>query len=52
MNNQDKLQQLIDLHINARQGGGEQRIVAQHNKGKYTARERIEMLFDEGSFEE
>jgi len=52
MNNQDKLQQLIDLRVKARQGGGEQRIVAQHNKGKYTARERIEMLLDEGSFEE
>jgi acetyl-CoA carboxylase carboxyltransferase component len=52
MNNQDKLQQLIDLRIEARQGGGEQRIAAQHSKGKYTARERIEMLLDEGSFEE
>jgi len=52
MNNQDKLQQLIDLRVKARQGGGEQRIAAQHNKGKYTARERIEMLLDEGSFEE
>ncbi len=52
MNNQDKLQQLIDLRVKARQGGGEKRIVAQHQKGKYTARERIEMLLDEGSFEE
>jgi len=52
MNNQDKLQQLIDLRVKARQGGGEQRIETQHQKGKYTARERIEMLLDEGSFEE
>ena len=33
-------------------GGGEKRITAQHQKGKYTARERISMLLDEGSFEE
>ena len=52
MNNQDKLQQLIDLRVKAREGGGEKRIEAQHGKGKYTARERIEMLLDEGSFEE
>ena len=36
----------------ARLGGGEKRIEAQHAKGKFTARERIEMLLDEGSFEE
>ena len=36
----------------ARQGGGERRIAAQHAKGKLTARERIEVLLDEGSFEE
>ena len=36
----------------ARQGGGQARIDAQHAKGKLTARERIELLFDEGSFEE
>ncbi len=52
MNNQDKLQQLIELREKARQGGGEKRIDTQHKKGKYTARERIEMLLDEGSFEE
>ncbi len=52
MNNQDKLQQLIDLRVKAREGGGAKRIEAQHSKGKYTARERIEMLLDEGSFEE
>ena len=37
---------------NARLGGGEKRIEAQHAKGKLTARERIEVLLDEGSFEE
>src|SRR5436309_7237684 len=36
----------------ARQGGGEARIEAQHKKGKLTARERIELLLDPGSFEE
>ncbi|MFN9480136.1 MAG: acyl-CoA carboxylase subunit beta [Betaproteobacteria bacterium] len=36
----------------ARLGGGEKRIAAQHAKGKLTARERIELLLDEGSFEE
>ncbi len=36
----------------ARAGGGETRIAAQHAKGKLTARERIELLLDEGSFEE
>ncbi|MFP4469717.1 MAG: acyl-CoA carboxylase subunit beta [Bacteroidales bacterium] len=52
VNNRDKLQQLIDLRVKAREGGGEKRIQTQHQKGKYTARERIEMLLDEGSFEE
>ena len=36
----------------ARLGGGEARIAAQHKRGKLTARERIELLMDEGSFEE
>ncbi len=36
----------------ARLGGGERRIAAQHAKGKLTARERIEILLDKGSFEE
>jgi propionyl-CoA carboxylase beta chain len=36
----------------ARLGGGEARIAAQHEKGKLTARERLELLLDEGSFEE
>ena len=52
MNNQEKVKQLIDLRIEAKLGGGEQRIEAQHAKGKFTARERIAMLLDEGSFEE
>ena len=36
----------------ARAGGGERRVAAQHAKGKLTARERIELLMDDGSFEE
>lgn len=36
----------------ALQGGGQDRIDQQHKKGKLTARERLELLFDEGSFEE
>ena len=36
----------------ARLGGGEKRIAAQHAKGKLTARERLDVLLDEGSFEE
>ena len=52
MKNQEKVKNLIDLRIKAKMGGGEKRIASQHAKGKYTARERIEMLLDEGSFEE
>ena len=50
--NQNKVAELIALREEARQGGGQKRIDAQHAKGKYTARERIQMLLDEGSFEE
>lgn len=48
----DKIKELMEKREKARLGGGEKRIEAQHNKGKFTARERIEMLLDEGSFEE
>jgi methylmalonyl-CoA decarboxylase subunit alpha len=51
-NNQDKIKKLIELRAEAKMGGGEKRIEAQHQKGKYTARERIEKLLDDGSFEE
>ena len=49
---QDKIKELMDMRAKARLGGGEKRIESQHSKGKYTARERIEMLLDDGSFEE
>jgi len=48
----DILQQLDDRRANARLGGGQDRIDAQHGRGKLTARERIMLLLDEGSFEE
>lgn len=46
------LQELEARRAVARQGGGARRVEAQHSKGKLTARERIELLLDEGSFEE
>jgi methylmalonyl-CoA decarboxylase subunit alpha len=52
MERQEKINQLIKLREKAKLGGGEKRIESQHAKGKFTARERIEMLLDEGSFEE
>lgn len=52
MANQDKINELIEKRGVARLGGGEKRIESQHQKGKFTARERIDMLLDEGSFEE
>ena len=48
----EKVQELIRLREEARIGGGEKAIQKQHEKGKYTARERIAQLLDEGSFEE
>jgi len=50
--NQDKIKELISFREQAKMGGGQKRIDSQHKKGKLTARERIEMLLDEGSFEE
>jgi len=49
---EEKIKELMAMREKARLGGGEKRIEAQHKKGKFTARERIEMLLDEGSFEE
>ncbi|NVK15431.1 MAG: methylmalonyl-CoA carboxyltransferase, partial [Rhodobacteraceae bacterium] len=48
----DILSELEDRRQDARLGGGQRRIDAQHGRGKLTARERIELLLDEGSFEE
>lgn len=48
----EKIQELIAMREKARIGGGEKAIAKQHERGKYTARERIAQLLDEGSFEE
>jgi acetyl-CoA carboxylase carboxyltransferase component len=48
----DKLKHLSKLKEEAKLGGGKERIKSQHEKGKLTARERVELLVDEGSFEE
>ena len=52
MTMQDKINELLSLREKARLGGGQDQIEKQHAKGKYTARERILMFLDEGSFEE
>src|SRR6187455_3414296 len=48
----DIIQQLEAKRARARLGGGQKRIDSQHAKGKLTARERIELLLDDGTFEE
>jgi propionyl-CoA carboxylase beta chain len=45
-------ERLDQMRAAARLGGGDKRIAAQHAKGKLTARERLELLLDDGSFEE
>jgi propionyl-CoA carboxylase beta chain len=49
---QDIVDQLEDKRRGARLGGGKKRIAAQHARGKLSARERLELLLDPGSFEE
>ncbi|MAT39880.1 MAG: methylmalonyl-CoA carboxyltransferase [Ectothiorhodospiraceae bacterium] len=49
---EDKIKELLQKRAEARQGGGEARIESQHAKGKLTARERLDLLLDDGSFEE
>ncbi|MGH1405839.1 MAG: carboxyl transferase domain-containing protein, partial [Rhodomicrobiaceae bacterium] len=49
---QDILKELEDRRVEARLGGGQRRIDSQHKKGKLTARERLDVLLDQGSFEE
>ncbi len=48
----DIIERLEQKRAQARLGGGERRIEAQHKKGKLTARERLDLLLDDGSFEE
>ncbi|MFO8129109.1 MAG: acyl-CoA carboxylase subunit beta [Bacteroidales bacterium] len=52
MSIEDKIKRLLDKREEAKLGGGQKRIDAQHGRGKFTARERLELLLDEGSFEE
>ncbi|MFZ5912552.1 MAG: acyl-CoA carboxylase subunit beta [Chloroflexota bacterium] len=47
-----KIERLRDLKSKSRLGGGPERIEAQHKKGRLTARERIDLLLDKGSFRE
>ncbi|MBO6161425.1 MAG: methylmalonyl-CoA carboxyltransferase, partial [Bacteroidales bacterium] len=49
---QENIEKLVARREAARLGGGQKRIDAQHQKGKMTARERLALLLDEGSFEE
>jgi propionyl-CoA carboxylase beta chain len=52
MSMHEKLEQLQRRRAEAEQGGGAERIAAQHAKGKMTARERLDVLLDPGSFTE
>jgi len=52
MGNTTKIQRLNDLKAQSRLGGGAERIETQHKKGRLTARERIDLLLDKGSFRE
>ena len=52
MSTADKLERLVALRREAELGGGEKRIEQQHERGKLTARERVALLLDEGSFTE
>ena len=49
---QDKIKALREMRAEARLGGGQKRIERQHKKGKLTARERIELLLDDNTFQE
>ena len=49
---EEKIRELLKKRELAKLGGGQKRIDTQHQKGKLTARERIELLLDDGSFEE
>jgi methylmalonyl-CoA decarboxylase subunit alpha len=49
---ENKIKELLEKRELAKLGGGQKRIDAQHKKGKLTARERIDLFLDEGSFEE
>jgi propionyl-CoA carboxylase beta chain len=49
---EENRRKLQEMRAQSRLGGGQDRIKAQHDKGKFTARERLDILLDRGSFEE
>ena len=52
MTDNKKIQRLRELKAAAQLGGGTERIEAQHKRGRATARERVDLLLDKGSFHE
>ena len=52
MSHQKKIEDLRSRKAKSRQGGGEERITTQHKRGRLTARERMDLLLDKGSFRE
>ncbi len=52
MSNEEKIEKLHEMREQTRLGGGEKRVEQQHKKGKLTARERLDLLMDKGSFQE
>lgn len=52
MSEKSKIKKLTDLKAQSRLGGGQARIDTQHKKGRLTARERLDLLLDKGSFRE
>jgi propionyl-CoA carboxylase beta chain len=52
MTDNPKIQRLREIKAQSRLGGGKERIEAQHKKGRLTARERLDLLLDKGSFRE
>ncbi|MDH4070874.1 MAG: acyl-CoA carboxylase subunit beta [Ignavibacteria bacterium] len=52
MSKKNSVEYLNDLRVRALEGGGKKRVESQHKRGKLTARERVDILLDEGSFEE
>ena len=52
MSKEEKFEQLRNLKASGLLGGGEERIESQHKRGRMTARERLDVLLDRGSFRE
>ncbi len=52
MSNRSKIEELNKIRVESQQGGGPERVKAQHERGRLTARERLDLLLDKGSFRE